>query len=244
MHSSAKRNLERFFSVYYKNNNYSNSVLNVLDFGSRNLNENWSTCKSILKELNLNFNYTGADIVSGHNVDIVIKQPYHFNELGNNSFDIVLATSVFEHVEFFWLTYLEIIRVLKPNGIFYLNSPSNGDFHRYNVDCWRFYPDASIALVNWGNKNGNNSILLESFISKQYLECGWNDFVAIILKDKNHIKNYNQKIIHQYPEYVNGLDNNLKLHQFSNKTEDHSSLGWKISYKIRKKLHKLLNKNK
>jgi len=243
MHSSAKRNLERFFSVYYKNNNCSNSALNVLDFGSLNLNENWATCKTILKDLNLNFNYTGTDIVSGLNVDVVIKQPYQFNEFANNSFDIVVATSVFEHVEFFWLTYLEIIRVLKPNGIFYLNSPSNGDFHRYNVDCWRFYPDASIALVNWGNKNGNNSILLESFISKQYLECGWNDFVAIILKDKNHIKNYKQKIIHQYPEYVNGLDNNLKLHQFSNKTEDHSSLGWKISYKIRKKLQKLFNKN-
>jgi len=244
MHSSAKRNLERFFSVYYKNNNYSNSALNVLDFGSLNLNENWATCKTILKDLNLNFNYTGTDIVSGLNVDVVIKQPYQFNEFANDSFDIVVATSVFEHVEFFWLTYLEIIRVLKPNGIFYLNSPSNGDFHRYNVDCWRFYPDASIALVNWGNKNGNNSILLESFISKQYLECGWNDFVAIILKDKNHIKNYKQKIIHQYPEYVNGLDNNLKLHQFSNKTEDHSSLGWKISYKIRKKLQKLFNKDR
>jgi len=244
MHSSAKRNLKRFFKIYYKNDEESNNTLDVLDFGSQNLNDSWPTCKDILKELNLNFNYTGADIVTGNNVDVIIKEPYQFKELLDNSFDIIVATSVFEHVEFFWLTYLEIMRVLKPNGIFYLNSPSNGDFHRWDLDCWRFYPDASIALVNWGNKNGNNSILLESFISKQYLEGGWNDFVSIILKDKNYIKDYNQKIIHKHSEYLNGLDNNLKLHRFSNKTEDHLSFGWKVNYKIRKKLDKLLNKNK
>ena len=30
--------------------------------------------------------------------------------------------------------------------LFYLNAPSNGEFHRYPVDCWRFYPDAGGAL--------------------------------------------------------------------------------------------------
>ena len=31
--------------------------------------------------------------------------------------------------------------MLRPAGLFYLNAPSNGDFHRYPVDCWRIMPD-------------------------------------------------------------------------------------------------------
>ena len=26
---------------------------------------------------------------------------------------------------------------------------SNGDYHSWPVDCWRFYPDSGIALINW-----------------------------------------------------------------------------------------------
>jgi SAM-dependent methyltransferase len=236
MHSSAKRNLERFFKTYYENKN---SVLEVLDLGSQSLNKDWATCKSILETSDLKFNYTGADIEAGLNVDLVIKQIYSFKEIPSNKYDVVTATSVFEHVEFFWLTYLEILRVLKPGGLFYMNTPSNGDFHRWPVDCWRFYPDSSNALVNWGNKNNYNSVLLESFTAKQFLECGWSDNVAIILKDKANINNFNSRMIHQYKNFTNGIDDQKKLYNFSNKTEDHSNYGYRFYYRIRKKLQKL-----
>jgi SAM-dependent methyltransferase len=65
----------------------------------------------------------------------------------DGSVDVVLSSSCFEHSEFFWLLFLEILRVLRPEGLFYLNAPSNGPFHRYPVDCWRFYPDSGNALV-------------------------------------------------------------------------------------------------
>ena len=45
----------------------------------------------------------------------------------NNSIDIVVSISTFEHTEFFWETFLEILRVLKPNGLFFLNAPSFAD---------------------------------------------------------------------------------------------------------------------
>jgi hypothetical protein len=60
--------------------------------------------------------------------------------------------------------FIEIQRVLKPEGLFYLNAPSNGTYHRYPVDCWRFYPDSGVALSHWGQKNGYNTQLIESFV--------------------------------------------------------------------------------
>ena len=236
MHSSAKRNLERFFKTYFKKQN---SSLEVLDIGSQSLNKEWSTCKSILASSDLKFNYTGADIVAGENVDLVIKEIYSFKEIPSNKYDVVTATSVFEHVEFFWLTYLEILRVLKPNGIFYMNTPSNGDFHRWPVDCWRFYPDSANALVNWGNRNNYNSVSLECFTSKQYLECGWSDYVSIILKDKKFLNNFNSKMINEYKDFLNGIDEKKKIYHFSNKTEDHKNFGYRFFYRIRKKLQKM-----
>ena len=238
MHSSAKRNFERFIKTY-RENFKKDQPLEVLDIGSQSLNKNWVTIKSLLKDSNLQFNYTGADLEKGLNVDIILRDIYSFNEIVSGKYDLVTATSVFEHIEFFWLTYLEILRVLKPQGILYLNTPSNGDFHRWPVDCWRFYPDSGNALVKWGNKNGYNSVMLETYTSSQYLECGWSDQVSIILKSKLHINDFKKKIIHKYKNFSNGMDESKEIYQFSNKTEDQKNFGYRFYYRIRKKLQKL-----
>jgi hypothetical protein len=62
-----------------------------------------------------------------------------------------------------------------------LNAPSNGDFHRFPIDAWRFYPDSGLALAEWAQSRGIPIILLESYISAQSPE-GWNDFVAVFGK--------------------------------------------------------------
>ena len=113
-----------------------------------------------------NSKYIGVDFAEGKGVDKVLKDPYNLT-FENNSVDVVISSSCFEHSELFWLLFIEIIRILKPNGLFYLNAPSNGAFHRHPVDCWRFYPDSGKALVKWAKKNGFNTLLLESFISNQ-----------------------------------------------------------------------------
>ena len=157
----------------------------------------------------------------------------------DSAYDVIISTSVFEHVEFFWLTYLEILRILKPNGIFYFNVPSNGDFHRWPQDCWRFYPDSGNALINWAKRNNFNPILLESYVSNQFLECGWNDYVSVTLKDEKYLDNFNDRIIHKYKKFLNGIDHNQKLYNFSNKSEDHKNWGFRLWYRIRKKIDKL-----
>ena len=123
--------------------------------------------------------------------------------LAPESVDVVVSSSCFEHVEFFWLMFNEVLRVLKPDGLFYLNAPSNGEFHRYPVDCWRFYPDAAQALVNWGRRTGYNPLLLESYTSAQRLDI-WNDHVAVFLKDAAMLDRYPQRILERIDNYTNG----------------------------------------
>ena len=234
MHSSALLNLENFFSVYLKN--FDNPK--ILDFGSQALSDQVSA-KVLLNKMNTKYEYTGVDIEKGNNVDILLKDPYSFKEIPDETYDVIISTSVLEHVEFFWLTYLEILRILKPKGIFYFNVPSNGDFHRWPKDCWRFYPDSGDALINWAKRNNFNSIQLESFVSNQYLECGWNDYVSVILKEEKYLDHFNDRLIQKYKNFSNGIDHNKKLYNFSNKTEDQKNWGFRLWYRIRKKIDKL-----
>lgn len=177
MHPSAMKNAKDFFDSYSAS--FDGRAVKVVEIGSQNVNG------SIREVCPAAFEYIGLDFAEAPGVDIVLEDPYAL-PLADASADIVVSSSCFEHSELFWLTYLEVMRILKPDGVFYLNVPSNGIFHRYPVDCWRFYPDSGKALVSWGRRNGYNNVLLESFISAQ-LQMEWNDFVAVFLKDAEHL---------------------------------------------------------
>ena len=195
MHETAMKNGEIFFSTYskyFKNNN-----VTVLDIGSQNVN---GSLKQICPK---KFKYIGLDFEDAKGVDIVLQDPYNF-PFDDQSVDIVVSSSCFEHSEMFWLTFLEILRILKPNGIFYLNAPSDGHFHRYPVDCWRFYPDSGQALVKWAKKSGYNPILMESFIQTGGI---WQDYVAIFLKDFTKRSIYKDRIIFKKRDFENGMFN-------------------------------------
>lgn len=154
--------------------------------------------------------YVGVDFVAGPGVDIILDDPYHL-PFADNSLDVLVCSSCFEHSQFFWLTFLEMLRVLKPEGLLYLNVPSNGSFHRYPVDCWRFYPDAGGALEAWARKEGYASMLLESFVGLRSPEGfpsggAWNDFVAVFVKDGHYAPRYEKRMLNALPGCWNGLD--------------------------------------
>ena len=92
----------------------------------------------------------------------------------------MLSSSCLEHDECFWMTFLEMCRVLKPGGFIYINTPSSGYYHSYPVDCWRFYPDSYKALEKWGNKMGYKISLLESYIDEE--DTNWKDSIGIYTK--------------------------------------------------------------
>ncbi len=140
---------------------------------------------------NLGYTYIGVDFVQGRGVDVVLEDPYKL-PFSDGSVDIVVSSSCFEHSEMFWVLFLEILRILKPSGLFYLSAPSAGPFHRYPVDCWRFYPDSGNALVAWAKRNQYSPIVLESFTGRMDV---WNDYVAVFLKDAGHIHLYPDRML-------------------------------------------------
>ena len=94
------------------------------------------------------FDYTGLDIEAGPNVDIVPENMFVWNEIAGNTFDVCISGQTFEHNPFFWITFAEIARVLKPGGLAFIVAPGAGAVHRYPLDCWRFYPDSWSALCS------------------------------------------------------------------------------------------------
>jgi SAM-dependent methyltransferase len=93
--------------------------------------------------------YRGVDMAPGNNVDIVLQNIWHWKEVPSDSVDVLISGQAFEHIAFFWITMLEIARVLKPGGLCCIIAPSSGPQHRYPVDCWRFFPDGMEALARF-----------------------------------------------------------------------------------------------
>lgn len=194
MHPSALRNGELFFQAYSQGFQ-SEKKPKVIDIGSQDVNGSLrDTCPPA-------FEYIGLDFQKAKGVDLVLDDPYQL-PFETGSIDVAVSSSCFEHSEMFWLSFLEVLRVLKPYGLFYLNAPSAGGFHRYPVDCWRFYPDSGRALRTWGNKNNYACEALESFIQTG---GDWQDFVCVFLKDSSYASRHPGRILNCKEDFENGM---------------------------------------
>lgn len=120
--------------------------LRILDVGSLDVNGTYRELFATPPWI-----YTGLDMAAGSNVDIVLRTPYVWREVASVSADVVISGQAFEHIQYFWITMLEIARVLKTGGICCILAPSSGPEHRYPVDCWRFYPDGLTALAEFAS---------------------------------------------------------------------------------------------
>lgn len=197
MHPTALQNCQHFFETYGDAIQKNTPNAKVVEIGSQDVNGSLRTyCPA-------SFEYTGVDFVAGKGVDLILDDPYKL-PFEDESVDVMLSSSCFEHSEMFWLLYLEIMRTLKPGGLFYMNVPSNGEFHRWPVDCWRFYPDSGRALITWAKRNGMKAELLESYTSTQ-IGDQWNDFVAVFVKDGDKATMFPNRILHKKADYSNGI---------------------------------------
>jgi len=224
MHRKALEHGKLFFDTYL------DGCLNptIIDIGAQDVN---GSLRSVAPA---DARYIGVDFVAGKGVDLVITDPYHL-PLEDASADVCVSSSCFEHSEFFWLSFLDIMRVLKPSGLFYLNVPSNGFYHRYPVDCWRFYPDSGMALRNWARRSGIRAELLESFTGRQGSGV-WNDFVAVFVKDEANAGRFTGRMQDRGLQFTNGYK--IGRDELANPAiapEDQSS----FTSRLRRKWHRL-----
>jgi len=230
MHDTALEYGNLFFQTYIQDR----KSIKILDLGSQDIN---GTLRVVAPE---KAEYIGVDFIEGKGVDVRITDSYIL-PFENNSIDVIVSSSCFEHSEFFWLSFIELMRVLKPTGLLYINAPSNGSFHRYPLDCWRFYPDSGIALEHWAHKNNyENTCLLESFVGTQKLDL-WNDFVAVFIKDKTYHTKYKNRMLHNISEYTNAhLFGNEKILNFTESSFDQIKVSQQVN-KIKDLEKKIMN---
>ena len=149
----------------------------ILEIGAQDVNG------SLRVHAPRNAEYIGLDFYEGEGVDIVVTGPADWH-VADGHFDLVLASSVFEHDKAFWQTFLTMCTKAKPGGHIYVSAPSNGMVHRYPRDYWRFYPDAGLALAEFACGIGIEVSLVESFVAERE-DDDWNDFCAIFRRGPN-----------------------------------------------------------
>lgn len=165
MHLSAYICAHNFFDRYISDAKV------VVEIGSMDINGS-------LRDLNLKgCKWIGVDNDHGPGVNVVNKD---LNIPFEDGFaDVTLSSSTLEHDVFFWHTFTEMVRITKPGGYVYINAPSNGPVHRHPVDCWRFYPDAATALLQWARHAGYKLELIETDVNPPHGNDIWADFYAI-----------------------------------------------------------------
>ena len=140
MHPSSYDKMAEFCRGYLESRR--KEPLTILDLGSCDYNGSYRPLFTHKR-----WRYLGVDLVAGKNVDLVLRDPYHWRELKSESADVIISGQTFEHTEFFWETILEIARVLKPHGLCCLIAPATGPEHRYPLDCWRIHADGFRAIA-------------------------------------------------------------------------------------------------
>jgi SAM-dependent methyltransferase len=181
MYHSAYVNTEKFYHKYCEKNIENKKIL---DIGSYSVN---GSVKPIFNK----GQYIGVDMEKGPNVDVVANAnnlPFE-----KDYFDVIVSISCFEHDDMFWVTFLEMCRVLNEGGYMYINAPSNGPYHPHPGDNWRFYKDSWKALEKWGIMNGYDIELVESYIDETTPKGPnekyriWNDSIGIFRKKPTNL---------------------------------------------------------
>ncbi len=116
------KDIKKIFSNNFKN-------CNVLEVGSLNVN-------GTIRDLFENCNYTGIDVGSGKDVDIVYEGQ-KFPGLDNN-YDTVISCECMEHNPFYLETFLNMWRMTKIGGLIIMTCATDGRKEhgtRSNLPC-------------------------------------------------------------------------------------------------------------
>jgi len=156
---------------------YGKEGMNVLDVGGQDVN---GSLRIPFENL-LKIKYISLDIEAHPSVDVVMK-PGDIFPFPDETFDLIVSTSCFEHDPCFWMTFREMCRIIKKGGYIYVNAPSNGPYHGHPGDNWRFYSDAGQALAYWSGKTIDGTsypVKLEETFHVLPKTDIWIDFVSV-----------------------------------------------------------------
>lgn len=160
MHGNSLNIMKWFVESYLPD-----EALKILDIGSRVVPGQESLGSYRQYFTNAKWQYIGADMAPGENVDILIQEDYKF-PFSDGEFDVVISGQTIEHVEYPWMWFVEMARVLKQGGICFIIAPAVIHLHRYPIDTYRYYPDGMKALAKWSGLKtlGTKKTLNDTFL--------------------------------------------------------------------------------
>lgn len=110
---------------------------NVLEIGGHRLSQSAMTLFPEPRFTYHDLNTTAADIPGTIVADITDCR----NEIADATFDLVVSSDVFEHIDRPWLAAQEIGRILKPGGIAITITVWSWRNHPCPIDYWRYSPE-------------------------------------------------------------------------------------------------------
>ena len=108
--------------------------------------------------------YMGTDLKEGPGVDFVQDLTLGTGEIPLSYFNLILCTSVLEHVDRPWLFAENVEKLLAPDGQIFISVPWVWRFHSYPSDYWRMSPFAVKILFSnlvWDTNNWEYSSAAE-----------------------------------------------------------------------------------
>jgi SAM-dependent methyltransferase len=75
-----------------------------------------------------------------------LEEPYRF-PVPDNTYDVVVAGQVIEHVQDVFRWVKELRRIVKSNGLVVLINPVSWPFHEAPIDCWRIFPSGMEVIA-------------------------------------------------------------------------------------------------
>jgi len=169
MHPTALISGESFIEIY------GGEGKTVIDLGGKDVN---GSLRSICEKNAMK--YICVDMEEHESVDVVVK-PGAKLPFEDNTIDLIVSTSCFEHDPCFWLTFREMTRIIKKDGFIYVNAPTSGQYHGFPGDNWRFYSDAGQALAYWSGFQMSNETVYPVKVIETFNVLGnvWNDFICV-----------------------------------------------------------------
>jgi hypothetical protein len=152
MHKTSYAEMEKNVSTAFKD--LPKNAL-IVDMGSQDVNGSY---KPLIEG---KWKYLGIDLGAGLNVDHQMKSEFDTG-LPDEYADGLICGQVLEHCRNPFLLVKEMFRIVKKGGMLLITAPAVWPEHKYPFDCFRYYPDGMIALMDFVGGHTFKSYLVES----------------------------------------------------------------------------------
>jgi len=141
-------NIVDWSNIIAKKNALKGEKLRILELGTKRSNDNNPTNKKdFFKHIN-NLDYVMTDYQSGMDVDVVCDLHKTYEVFEDETFDLILSFSTFEHLKYPQLCAHNLMKMLKIGGRIFIQTHQSFPLHGYKYDYYRFSREALKSLFS------------------------------------------------------------------------------------------------